>query len=153
MMQINKMPCLKPFLRIGQYIYSGLTLQTNCAFLFEIKCRIPLRTPCFYSTLGFAFQEGSCHTSRTEGHVLPSHPWSEEEPLLTPLHLSGSHHKRNSRRGQCQRAGLGHTRRKGYLGWVHIKPLFSVFTCSTVMCVFKKNNYETYVLTVNPASR
>lgn len=68
-------------------------------------------------TVGLAFQKGSRHTPRAEGHLLPPHPRREEEPLLAPLHLPGRHHQRNSGGGQCQRAGFGHTRRKSHLGW------------------------------------
>lgn len=70
----------------------------------------------FSVTVGFTIQKGSRHTPRAEGYVLPPPPWSKEEPVLSPLHLLGRHHKRNSHRGQRQRAGTGHTGRKSYMG-------------------------------------
>lgn len=99
-------------------------------------------------TVGLAFQKGSRHTPRAEGHLLPPHPRREEEPLLAPLHLPGRHHQRNSGGGQCQRAGFGHTRRKSHLGWGKKKTtgldseivFRQTATISILRWVVKKNN-------------
>lgn len=63
-------------------IFSPLNRRMTSGLNFLARC----------SPSGFAFQEGSRHASRAEGHVLPPHPGREEEPVVAALHLPGRHH-------------------------------------------------------------